>query len=48
MHQPRLVFVAEACWEDAIICFEKALQSDPLLDAVKSNLTKVLALSKKQ
>jgi tetratricopeptide (TPR) repeat protein len=43
-----LVFVAEACWEDAIICFEKALQSDPLLDAAKSNLTKVLALSKKQ
>ncbi|XP_062229063.1 uncharacterized protein LOC133926901 isoform X2 [Phragmites australis] len=43
-----LVFVAEGRWEDAIICFEKALQSDPLLDAAKSNLAKVLALSKKQ
>ncbi|KAK3166266.1 hypothetical protein QOZ80_1AG0043590 [Eleusine coracana subsp. coracana] len=42
-----LVFVAEGRWEDAIICFEKALQSDPLLDAAKSNLAKVLALSKK-
>lgn len=43
-----LVFVAEGRWEDAIGCFEKALQSDPLLDAAKSNLAKVIALSKKQ
>ncbi|TVU36116.1 hypothetical protein EJB05_18032 [Eragrostis curvula] len=43
-----LVFVAEGRWEDAVICFEKALQSDPLLDAAKSNLAKVLASSKKQ
>ncbi|CAO1940633.1 unnamed protein product [Urochloa humidicola] len=43
-----LVFVAEGRWEDARSCFEKALQSDPLLDAAKSNLLKVLALSKKQ
>ncbi|RLN24831.1 putative UDP-N-acetylglucosamine--peptide N-acetylglucosaminyltransferase SPINDLY [Panicum miliaceum] len=43
-----LVFVAECRWEDARSCFEKALQSDPLLDAAKSNLLKVLALSKKQ
>ncbi|KAG8078800.1 hypothetical protein GUJ93_ZPchr0007g3792 [Zizania palustris] len=43
-----LVYVAEGCYEDAVICFEKALQSDPLLDAAKSNLVKVLALSNKQ
>ncbi|CAL4946051.1 unnamed protein product [Urochloa decumbens] len=43
-----LVFVAEGRWEDARSCFEKALQSDPLLDAAKSNLLKVVALSKKQ
>ncbi|KAG2593664.1 probable UDP-N-acetylglucosamine--peptide N-acetylglucosaminyltransferase SPINDLY isoform X1 [Panicum virgatum] len=43
-----LVFVAEGRWEDARSCFEKALQSDPLLDAAKSNLLKVLAMSKKQ
>ncbi|KAF8664928.1 hypothetical protein HU200_054246 [Digitaria exilis] len=43
-----LVFVAEGRWEDARNCFEKALQSDPLLDAAKSNLLKVLALAKKQ
>ncbi|CAO2167425.1 unnamed protein product [Urochloa humidicola] len=43
-----LVFVAEGRWEDARSCFEKALQSDPLLDAAKSNLLKVLVLSKKQ
>ncbi|KAL6613976.1 hypothetical protein ACP70R_036246 [Stipagrostis hirtigluma subsp. patula] len=43
-----LVFVAEGRWNDAIDCFEKAMQSDPLLDAAKSNLAKVLALTKKQ
>jgi tetratricopeptide (TPR) repeat protein len=43
-----LVFVAEGRWEDAVICFERALQSDPLLDAAKSNLTKVFAVLKKQ
>lgn len=42
-----LVFVAEGRWEDARSCFERALQSDPLLDAAKSNLLKVIALSKK-
>ncbi|CAO2181998.1 unnamed protein product [Urochloa humidicola] len=43
-----LVFVAEGRWEDARSCFEKALHSDPLLDAAKSNLLKVLVLSNKQ
>ncbi|KAL6840012.1 hypothetical protein ACP4OV_029822 [Aristida adscensionis] len=43
-----LVFVAEGRLGDAVNCFEKALRSDPLLDAAKSNLAKVLALSKKQ
>ncbi|ONM35402.1 tetratricopeptide repeat (TPR)-containing protein [Zea mays] len=43
-----LVFVAEGRWEDAKSWFEKALQSDPLLDAAKSNLLKVLTLSTKQ
>ncbi|EEE55850.1 hypothetical protein OsJ_04469 [Oryza sativa Japonica Group] len=43
-----LVSIAEGRYEEAISCFEKSLQSDPLLDAAKSNLAKVLALSKKQ
>ncbi|CAM0884214.1 unnamed protein product [Alopecurus aequalis] len=43
-----LVFVAEGRLEDAIGCFEKAVKSDDLLDAAKSNLAKVLVLAKKQ
>ncbi|KAL0918918.1 hypothetical protein M5K25_010965 [Dendrobium thyrsiflorum] len=39
-----LVYVAEGRWEDAINCFEKALQSDPLLDAAKSNMIKVASM----
>ena len=41
-----LVFVAEGLLEEAKYCFEKALQADPLLDAAKSNMIKVVALSK--
>ncbi|GAB2289429.1 hypothetical protein Dimus_023738 [Dionaea muscipula] len=39
-----LVFVAEGQLEEAKFCFEKALGADPLLDAAKSNLVKVIAL----
>lgn len=39
-----LVYAAEGRWQDAINCFEKALQSDPLLDAAKSNLIKGVAM----
>ncbi|KAF9605020.1 hypothetical protein IFM89_013186 [Coptis chinensis] len=39
-----LVYVGEGCWEDAKICFEKALKSDPLLDAAKSNMMKTVGL----
>ncbi|KAI4336262.1 hypothetical protein L6164_014808 [Bauhinia variegata] len=41
-----LVFVAEGLLEEAKYCFDKALQSDPLLDAAKSNMIKVVAMSK--
>ncbi|KAH1255041.1 Tetratricopeptide repeat protein 37 [Glycine max] len=41
-----LVFVAEGLLEEAKYCFDKALQSDSLLDAAKSNLIKVVAMSK--
>lgn len=41
-----LVFVAEGRLDDAIACFRKALQSDPLLDAAMSNLTKAMSLCK--
>ncbi|KAK9090246.1 hypothetical protein Sjap_023423 [Stephania japonica] len=41
-----LVCVAEEKWEDARIYFEKALKSDPLLDAAKSNMMKAVTLSK--
>ncbi|TKY73596.1 Tetratricopeptide repeat protein 37 [Spatholobus suberectus] len=41
-----LVFVAEGLLEEAKYCFDKALQSDPLLDAAKSNLIKVVTMSK--
>lgn len=41
-----LVFVAQGLLEEARFCFDKALQADPLLDAAKSNMLKVLALSK--
>ncbi|XP_058749101.1 probable UDP-N-acetylglucosamine--peptide N-acetylglucosaminyltransferase SPINDLY [Vicia villosa] len=41
-----LVFVAEGLLEEAKYCFEKALQSDPMLDAAKSNSIKVATMSK--
>lgn len=41
-----LVFVAEGLWEEAKYCFDKALQSDPLLDAAKSNAIKAVTMSK--
>ncbi|GAB4860537.1 hypothetical protein Ancab_035698 [Ancistrocladus abbreviatus] len=41
-----LVFVTEGHFEEAKFCFDKALQSDPLLDAAKSNMVKVVALSR--
>ncbi|KAK4256990.1 hypothetical protein QN277_006640 [Acacia crassicarpa] len=41
-----LVFVAEGLLEEAKYCFDKALQSDPLLDAAKSNEIKAVAMSK--
>ncbi|XP_020260277.1 probable UDP-N-acetylglucosamine--peptide N-acetylglucosaminyltransferase SPINDLY isoform X2 [Asparagus officinalis] len=41
-----LVFVAEGRWEEARNCFKKALQSDPLLDAAKSNLMKAMPMCK--
>ncbi|PNY03939.1 putative UDP-N-acetylglucosamine-peptide N-acetylglucosaminyltransferase SPINDLY-like protein [Trifolium pratense] len=40
-----LVFVAEGLLEEAKYCFEKALESDQLLDAAKSNLIKVATMS---
>lgn len=41
-----LVFVAEGRWEEAKYCFNKALQGDPLLDAARSNIIKVTAMSR--
>lgn len=41
-----LVFVAEGLLEEAKYCFNKALQSDPLLDAAKSNMIKAVVMSK--
>ncbi|GAB2240865.1 hypothetical protein Droror1_Dr00021383 [Drosera rotundifolia] len=41
-----LVFIAEGLLEEAKFCFEKALAADPLLDAAKSNLVKVSALTR--
>ncbi|KAJ3682435.1 hypothetical protein LUZ60_015008 [Juncus effusus] len=41
-----LVFVVLGQWDEAIKCFEKALQFDPLLDCAQSNLTKATAFSK--
>lgn len=41
-----LVFVAEGRWEEAKYCFSKALQGDPLLDAARSNIIKVTAMSR--
>ncbi|KAJ6808620.1 putative UDP-N-acetylglucosamine--peptide N-acetylglucosaminyltransferase SPINDLY isoform X1 [Iris pallida] len=40
-----LVFVAEGQWEEARSCFVKALQSDPMLDAAKSNMMKAVSMS---
>ncbi|KAK8965113.1 hypothetical protein KSP40_PGU022523 [Platanthera guangdongensis] len=39
-----LVYAAEDRWQDAINCFDKALQSDPLLDAAKSNMVKGVSI----
>ncbi|KAI5406259.1 hypothetical protein KIW84_052847 [Lathyrus oleraceus] len=36
-----LIFVTEGLLEEAKYCFEKALQSDPMLDAAKSNSIKM-------
>ncbi|CAA2939586.1 probable UDP-N-acetylglucosamine--peptide N-acetylglucosaminyltransferase SPINDLY isoform X1 [Olea europaea subsp. europaea] len=41
-----LVFVAEGRWAEAKFCFNKAIESDPLLDAAKSNMIKVATLCK--
>lgn len=41
-----LVFVAQGLLDEAKFCFDKATKADPLLDAAKSNMVKVLALSK--
>ncbi|KAK1318169.1 hypothetical protein QJS10_CPB04g01659 [Acorus calamus] len=41
-----LVYVAEGHWEEAKSCFNKALHSDPLLDAAKSNMMKAVAMSR--
>lgn len=41
-----LVFVAEGRWEEAKYCFNKALQGDPLLDAARSNIIKVTAMTR--
>lgn len=41
-----LIFVAKGQLEEAKFCFDKALQADPLLDAAKSNMIKVAALSR--
>ena len=38
--------MVEGLLEEAKYCFDKALQSDSLLDAAKSNLIKVVAMSK--
>ncbi|KAL8464731.1 hypothetical protein ACS0TY_034297 [Phlomoides rotata] len=42
-----LVFVAEGHLEEAKFCFNKAFESDPFLDAAKSNMIKVDSLSKR-
>ncbi|KAK6920591.1 hypothetical protein RJ641_014269 [Dillenia turbinata] len=41
-----LVFVAEGRWEEAKFCFNKAILSDPLLDTAKSNMVKIVSMSK--
>lgn len=41
-----LVFIAECSWDDAKICFQKALEADSLLDAAKSNLMKAVSMSR--
>ncbi|KAL8041797.1 hypothetical protein ABFX02_09G007300 [Erythranthe guttata] len=41
-----LVFVAEGQLEQAKFCFDKAVESDPFLDAAKSNIVKVATMSK--
>lgn len=41
-----LVFVAEGRWAEAKFCFNKAIETDPLLDAAKSNMIKVATMCK--
>ncbi|MQM01736.1 hypothetical protein Taro_034493 [Colocasia esculenta] len=41
-----LVFVVEGRWAEAVNCFEKALQADPLLDAATSNMMKAMSMAK--
>ncbi|CAA3007473.1 probable UDP-N-acetylglucosamine--peptide N-acetylglucosaminyltransferase SPINDLY isoform X2 [Olea europaea subsp. europaea] len=41
-----LVFVAEGRWAEAEFCFNKAIETDPLLDAAKSNMIKVATMCK--
>lgn len=40
-----LVCVAQGQWEEAIGCFKKALECDPLLDCAQSNLAKAVVSS---
>jgi tetratricopeptide (TPR) repeat protein len=40
-----LLLVAEGKWDEAIATFDRALLSDPYLDAAKSNRMKAVALS---
>ncbi|XP_047955640.1 probable UDP-N-acetylglucosamine--peptide N-acetylglucosaminyltransferase SPINDLY isoform X1 [Salvia hispanica] len=42
-----LVFIAEGQLEEAKFCFNKATESDPFLDAAKSNMIKVATLYRK-
>ncbi|KAL2515402.1 tetratricopeptide repeat (TPR)-containing protein [Forsythia ovata] len=41
-----LVFVAEARWAEAKFCFNKAIETDPFLDAAKSNMIKAATMCK--
>ncbi|KAJ4731206.1 UDP-N-acetylglucosamine--peptide N-acetylglucosaminyltransferase 110 kDa subunit [Rhynchospora pubera] len=40
-----LVFAAQGQWEEAIGCFKKAIECDPLLDCAQSNIAKAMTLS---
>lgn len=41
-----LVFIVEGRLGEAVFCFNKAIESDPFLDAAKSNIIKVDTLSR--